>query len=187
MDTANINSITRLRIHSDGDGVRSLIFMQGCPLDCFWCCNPETRYSEKFRTLTTHQLYSYIRGDIPYFLFSKGGITFSGGEPLLWADFIRYFADRYCREFTVDIETSLYSPWEKVKSLIPVIHNWNIDLKVMDESLHEAFTGKKNHIILENIRRLAKEIDPRQIIITYPVIPGYNDTEENIRQMLSFL
>ena len=187
MDTVSINSITRLRIHSDGAGVRSVCFLQGCSLDCFWCCNPETRFGDKFRRLSPRQLYTYIREDVPYYLFSGGGITFSGGEPLVQAEFIRNFAREYCRGFTVDLETSLYASWETVESLIPHIHLWNVDLKVMEESKHREFTAKSNALILENIRRLALQAGPERILITYPVVPGYNDDDINISQMIRFM
>lgn len=187
MENVSINSITRLRIHSDGEGVRSVLFLQGCPLDCFWCCNPETRFGKKYRKLTAHQLYPYIREDIPYFLFSGGGITFSGGEPLLQADFIRHFAMACCRDFTVDIETSLCAPWEAVESLIPHIHTWNVDFKIFDEALHREYTGKSNKQILDNLRCLAWAAGPERVLITYPMVPGYNDSRENIVGMISFM
>lgn len=186
MDTVSINSITRLRIHSDGEGVRSVCFLQGCPLDCFWCCNPETRFGQTYRKLTARQLYSYIREDIPYFLFSGGGITFSGGEPLLHAPFILEFAKEYCSGFTVDLETSLYAPWETVASLLSVVNLWNVDLKVMDDEKHRKFTGKSNERILQNIRGIVGTVGPEKILITYPVIPGYND-DENVMEMIRFM
>jgi len=187
MKEANINSITRLRIHSDGEGVRSVVFMQGCPLDCFWCCNPETRFSESHRRLTTKQLYTYIREDVPYFLFSSGGLTFSGGEPLLWADFIRSFVQRYCSGFAVDVETSLYADWDVIEPLIPLINLWNVDFKVFHPSLHRAYTGQSNEKILDNLRKLACAAGPDRILVTYPVIPGCNDSRENLDSMIIFL
>lgn len=187
METAGIHSITRLRINSDGEGVRSVIFMQGCPLDCFWCCNPETRFGSRFRRLTVQQLYTYIREDIPYYLFSQGGLTFSGGEPLLWSSFIKAFAEEYCREFTVDLETSLYAPWENIEPLIPLVHLWNVDFKVFDSLRHEEYTGKSNVLIVDNLRRLVSAAGPEHILITYPVVPGYNDSQENISRMVDLL
>ena len=89
MLTANIQTITRLRINVDGEGVRSVVFMHHCPLRCFWCCNPETRTGEGYRTLTVRELYGYLKRDVPYFEKSRGGVVFSGGEPLLQADFLK--------------------------------------------------------------------------------------------------
>ena len=86
MESVRVNSITRLRIRCDGQGVRSVVFLQGCPLDCFWCCNPEIRAGDDCKTLTGEQLAAYLRRDVPYFLASGGGITFSGGEPFAQAE-----------------------------------------------------------------------------------------------------
>ena len=187
MLNAPFNSITRLRIHSDGVGVRSVIFMQQCPLSCFWCCNPETRTGEDYRILTPEALYEYIKGDIPYFLASGGGITFSGGEPLLHSDFLREFISTYCQDFAVDIETSLFTTEENLNALIPLIDHWNVDFKVFDEKKHRAFTGVSNQRILENLVLLAENVPPERILITYPVIPGYNDSDENVQSMIRFM
>ena len=77
-----VNSIIRLRINSDGEGVRSVIFLQDCPLSCVWCCNPETRFGNRYKEVTVEQLYELIARDQVYFDSTNGGITFSGGEPL---------------------------------------------------------------------------------------------------------
>lgn len=187
MLTAPFNSITRLRIHSDGVGVRSVIFMQQCPLSCFWCCNPETRTGKDYRVLTPEALYDYIKGDIPYFLASGGGITFSGGEPLLHGAFLREFISNHCHGFAVDVETSLFTDTENLKALIPLIDHWNVDFKVFDEQKHMEFTSVSNRQILDNLALLAQSIPPERILITYPVIPGYNDSDENIRDMIRFM
>lgn len=187
METASINCITRLRIHSDGPGVRSVIFMQGCPLRCFWCCNPETRFGTDYKVLSSSQLFQYILPDIPYYEASGGGVTFSGGEPLLWGSFLAEFLTEYGTGFTADMETSLYADRETIDRLIPLIHQWNIDFKVFHPVSHLSYTGKSNKKILENLRYLASRIPKEQIIITYPVIPGYNDSDQNIRKMMRFL
>lgn len=183
----NINSITRLRINTDGTGVRSVIFMQGCPLNCFWCCNPETRFGTNYKTLNSDTLYRYIRTDIPYFIQSGGGITFSGGEPLQQADFIKDFVQEYCADFAVDIETSLYATSEALEQLIPIIDVWNVDFKIADEASHIHYTGFSNQTILKNLSLLAKRIPAERIIITFPIIPGCNDSLQQLSQMLDFM
>lgn len=187
MEKADVNCIVRLRVDADGEGVRSVIFLQGCPLSCLWCCNPETRFSKDFRTLTAPQLYHCIRGDIPYFVYSGGGVTFSGGEPLLQADFLAGFINAYCEGFHADIETSLHAPREALEQLIPLIDTWNVDFKVADAAKHKAYTGVSNETILHNLRLLAERIPKEKIIITYPVIPGFNDAPEQVEQMMAFL
>lgn len=185
--TANISSITRLRINDDGPGVRSVIFMCGCPLNCVWCCNPEVCASKSFRRLTLDELYNYISGDVVYFVNSGGGVTFSGGEPLLHTDYILEFAHKYCRNFSVALETSLYADEENIKKLCSVVDRWYIDFKVCDEKAHKLYTGVSNERIKSNLRYLSGRIDPKNITITYPLIPNLNATSENLYGMLTFL
>ncbi|MBE7018404.1 MAG: radical SAM protein [Ruminococcaceae bacterium] len=184
---ANIGHITRLRINEDGPGVRSVVFMCACPLNCLWCCNPELCASERFKSLTVDELYSYIAKDVIYFKNSVGGVTFSGGEPLLHTDFIKNFIQKYCKDFSVAIETSLYTDRDTLKKLIPLIDRWYIDFKVFEEKKHLKYTGVSNEIIKENLRYLCEHINQDKITVTYPMIPGYNTTDENLTQMIVLL
>ena len=187
MTSGKINSITRLRIDSDGSGVRSVVFMQGCPLNCFWCCNPETRQKVGYRSLSPEGLYHYIKRDIPYFVYSNGGITFSGGEPLWQADFIKEFGEMYGKGFSVDIETSLYAKKEKLNQTLHLIDVWNVDMKVVDEQEHVKLTGVSNRTILENLAFLADHVSPDRIIITLPIITKYNDAPAQILKVVKLL
>lgn len=186
MESVRVNSITRLRIRCDGQGVRSVVFLQGCPLDCFWCCNPEIRAGDDCKTLTGEQLAAYLRRDVPYFLASGGGITFSGGEPLVWGEFLEGFIPQYCRGFSVDLETCLDAPRQRVEGLIPLVDQWCVDFKMADPEKHREYTGHTNDRILENLTLLADRV-PERILITWPVIPGYNDTDENVTAMIDRL
>ncbi len=187
MLSANIGRIVRLRINEDGPGVRSVIFMCGCPLRCVWCCNPELCLSKQFRTLSAEELYSYIQKDTIYFQNSGGGITFSGGEPLIHTDFIEEFTRIYCKDFSVAIETSLYTDQKNLEKLIPVIDRWYVDFKVADEKNHLDYTGVPNNVIKENLRYLRSRVSPDKITVTYPVIPAYNTSKENLLAMANFL
>lgn len=187
METVRVNSITRLRIRCDGEGVRSVVFLHGCPLDCFWCCNPEIRAGDDYRTLTAEQLWRHLERDLPYFLSSGGGITFSGGEPLVWGAFLEEFIPQYCQGFSVDLETSLDASWHRVENLTPLVNQWCVDFKQADPEMHRQFTGSTNDRILQNLTQLANRIPGERILITWPVIPGYNDSDENIRAMIDWL
>ena len=180
MLTANIQTITRLRINVDGEGVRSVVFMHHCPLRCFWCCNPETRTGEGYRTLTVRELYGYLKRDVPYFEKSRGGVVFSGGEPLLQADFLESFIREYGGKWNADIETSLYAKRETVERLIPLIHAWNVDFKAFDEALHRRYTGVSNVPIHENLRLLSQKAGRENVVITFPMIPEFNTSPEQI-------
>ena len=185
--TANIGNITRLRINEDGPGVRSVIFMCACPLNCVWCCNPVLCLSKRYKTLSADELYTYLAKDILYFKNSGGGITFSGGEPLLYPDFIHEFITKYCKDFSAEIETSLYTAKENLEKLVPLINHWYIDFKVFDEKKHLEYTGVSNETIKANLQYLSSHIDTNKITVTYPVIPGYNTSEENLSRMMGFL
>ena len=187
---AKVNIIVRLRINSDGDGVRTVIFLQDCPLSCVWCCNPETRFGDGYKEVNPEQLYELISRDQIYFDATGGGITFSGGEPLLQSDFIVEFLntyDTYGRLFNCNIETSLFASFETVEKLIPYINDWYVDFKAFDEKLHIAYTGVSNNLIKENIARLSQAVDKRKIIITYPIITGLNDSRDNVDNMIAFM
>ena len=187
MDKANISSITRLRINEDGPGVRSVVFMCGCPLNCVWCCNPEICMSKSFKTLAVDELYAYISKDIPCFVNSGGGVTFSGGEPLLHTDYIKRFINKYCNGFSSALETSLYTDISNVEILYPLIDRWYIDFKVFDEKKHIEYTGVSNEVIKSNLNFLSRNIDKDKITITYPMIPGFNTSDDNLYDMMTFL
>lgn len=187
MRSAKINSIVRLRINSDGKGVRSTVFLQDCPLKCKWCCNPETRFGDGFCSVTPHQLYELIEKDMIYFHATEGGITFSGGEPLLQAEFIKDFLQLHGEKFSTNIETSLFANKEAVEMLIPYIHQWYVDFKHFDDDTHKRYTGVSNKAIKENISLLSDAVDRENIIITFPIIPCINDSCENIANMIAFM
>lgn len=161
--------------------------MYGCPLNCFWCCNPGTRFGSDYKTLTPEALHEYIKRDRIYFKYSNGGITFSGGEPLLYADFIEEYIRKYGMDISVNIETSLFAEINDIKRLIPFIDNWFIDFKVFDKYKHLEYTNKSNDKIKENIAFLSGSIDSSKIVITYPIISEYNTSKANIDSMINFL
>ena len=186
-DTLRVASMTRLRIGSDGEGVRTVAFLYGCPLNCFWCCNPETRFGDGYRELTQEQLYDCIRRDIPYFRATGGGITFSGGEPLIQARSLIPFIRERCEGFGVDLETSLQGDPEDIRALAGCVGQWNVDMKCPDPERHRRYTGMSHRRILENLRLLAELVPPERILITYPMIPGFNDRRRDLRQMADIM
>ncbi len=182
-----VNSIIRLRINSDGEGVRSVVFLQNCPLSCVWCCNPETRCGNKYKEVNVEQLYDLIARDQIYFDATGGGITFSGGEPFAQIEFVKDFLIKYSDLFTCNIETSLYTSFEHIESIIPFINEWYIDFKLFDESKHIEYTGVSNQIIKQNLKFLASKIDTAKIIVAFPIITGINDSVENVENMINFM
>lgn len=182
-----VATIIRLRIGSDGEGVRSVVFLYGCPLSCKWCCNPETRFGGNYQSVTPKQLLELVLRDEIYFLESGGGITFSGGEPLMQYPFIREFARLVQGRFSIDMETSLYAPREALEALLPVVNRWNIDCKAPTEQTHLAYTGVPREVIRENLRWLSRQVSPDRITLTWPIVPGYTDGDDQLEDVISLL
>ena len=126
-----------------------------------------------------------ILSDMPYYRRSGGGVTLSGGETLCQSEFAAEILS-LCKENGINtaVETTLNAPYEKIEALMPLVDLWLVDLKHMDEKKHKEYTAWDNRRILENIRRAAEA--GANIIIRTPVVPGFNDTEEEIRAIAKF-
>ena len=139
------------------------------------------------RSYTADELLREILADKPFYRTSGGGVTFSGGECLLQADFLADLA-RKCKEngVHVAVDTAGCVPWESIAKLIPFADLFLFDVKAADEELHKNGTGVSNKIILKNLRRLSAESEC-EIIVRVPVIGGYNDSEEEMAAIAALL
>ena len=162
-----------------GDDMQFL--REGC-LACGKCADacPSLALSLCGEGKTVDALFDDINKDRHYYLSSGGGVTFSGGECLLYPEYVAEIAKR-CRENAIHtaIESAFHVPWENVEAVIPFIDLFFADLKIPDSQKHKRFTGKDNVQIIENIRRLSEVAE--NIILRIPVIPGVNDTPEHFR------
>lgn len=133
------------------------------------------------RQITADQVLAEVIRDLPFYIQSGGGVTFSGGEPLLQPDFLRDLL-RKCREQELHtvVDTSGCAPWETLNNLKEYVDLFLYDLKVIDEERHIQYTGVSNRLILSNLRNLAANGHP--VTIRIPLIPGLNDDEDNLRQ-----
>ena len=184
---AEIAGVSRLRIAVDGEGVTTLVGFMTCPLRCRYCLNPQTLTADcPHRELTPEQLYEEIRKDELYFLATGGGVTFGGGEPLLRPDFIRAFRSLCGPEWKLNAETSLNVPEENVKSLMPVIDHWMIDIKDMDPDIYRSYTGRDNARVRANLALLADAGLADRCTLRIPLIPDFN-TEENRKKSIKEL
>ena len=180
--TAPIVACSRHRMLVDGQGVTTLVCFHGCPLRCHWCLNPFTLNPDtKKEILTPRELYEKVRIDELYFLSTGGGVTFGGGEPLLYSDFIQEFRKICGSDWHLCAETSLNIPWEDVSKAAEVIDHFYIDCKDTDPDIYHRYTGQDNARMLSNLRRLLKIADPEHITVRIPLIPEFNTKEDQIR------
>ena len=200
-----IFDIKHFAVH-DGPGIRQTIFFKGCPLNCWWCHNPESQKMQpekhirinkldgkEFKKeesigykITTDKLFNIIRGDQVFFEESDGGVTFSGGEPLMQADFLCEILS-LCKKEGIHtcIDTTGYGTYEKIKKVAELADCFLFDIKLIDHNLHQQFTGVPVDGIIENLNWLDKS--GQKVILRFPVIPGITDTKKNISEIKHLL
>lgn len=185
--TAPVIACSRHRMQTDGKGITTLVCFHGCPLRCKWCINPFSFSPDTRRTdMTPQELFDKVRVDDLYFLATGGGITFGGGEPLLYASFLQEFC-RLCGDhWHLCAETSLAVPWENVAVAAECIDVFYVDCKDTDPEVYLKYTGRNNQLVIENLKKLLQLIGPQRIIVRVPLIPDYN-TEKQRQKSRDFL
>ncbi len=201
-----IFDLKKFALH-DGPGIRTTVFFKGCPLDCWWCHNPEARkpqieslclkrslsesddvsHGETVgRRVTVDELMVEIMKDEVFYDQSGGGVTFSGGEPLMQVEFLRelLLASR-SRGLHTTVDTSGYAPAEAFDRIDCLVDLFYYDLKIIDEATHQKYTGMSNRLILENFERLCQNGNRVQVRI--PMIPGITDTDDNLEDTVRFI
>lgn len=233
-------NIMRFSLH-DGPGLRTTVFLKGCPLSCWWCHNPESQSARPQVMYAAHhcigcgdcvpacahgalrfnngpvrdpdlclqcgecaaqcltdarryvgewmgveEVVRQLRRDIVFFDQSGGGVTFSGGEPLMQPDFLEA-ALRACRAEGIHaaLDTCGFARPETLGRILPLADLVLFDLKLVDPERHQQVTGVSNHVILENLSLLVKAATP--LIVRIPVVPGVNDDEQNLCESLELL
>lgn len=236
---AMISDIKRFAVH-DGDGIRTTVFLKGCPLKCVWCHNPESidfkpqlAYYEnkciscgecvfvcpsgahkitqeghiferdlcvacgkceisclgqalKFygKEMTVDELLPILLEDKDFYETSGGGVTLSGGECLMQADFCAELLQMLKKEgINTAVDTCGYVPKESIDKVLPYTDTFLYDIKAIDENVHIKCTGKSNRLILENIKYI-DSLD-KSIEVRIPYVPNYNDNQ--IKQIADFL
>lgn len=179
---APIIGIERHRIPIDGNGVTTLVGFYGCPLRCKYCLNPQSWNPEhQPRVFTTESLYDRVKIDQLYFLATGGGITFGGGEPLLYPDFIFEFRKLCGPEWNLTLETALNVPMDNLQRLAPAINDYIIDIKDMSPDIYRRYTDKDNTVVKENLQWLINQNITEHITIRIPHIPNFNTDEDIAR------
>jgi len=235
LTTGIIFDVKKFSIH-DGPGIRTTVFLKGCPLQCSWCHNPEGQdprpqllyrpdrclgcgecipvcpkgairldgdgvatdseacslcgacvevcYAEARemvgRQVTVSEVLAEVEQDIAFYDQSGGGVTFSGGEPLLQPEFLLLLL-RACkeREIHTAVDTCGHSDWQPLDDIREYVDVFLYDLKLIDDEKHRQFTGVSNQSSLRNLQALSQQGE--NIILRVPVVPRVNDDEENLR------
>ena len=235
-------NIERFAIH-DGEGIRTTVFFQGCPLHCLWCANPESQtIGKKIMFLSARcvgcgtcaagcpqqaiqmlngqahiqrdtcircghcadvcphgavsvsgtwmdwkEIFQIVIRDRAYYQRTDGGLTLSGGEALLHADRLLPMLEK-CREqgISVAVETCGHVPAENVQMVLPWIDQFLFDVKAVDEKAFRQYTGGDLNLVLSNFHLIAAS-SPGKITARIPVIPQFNQDENSMRKIFSFV
>lgn len=239
---ATIFDIKRFAVH-DGHGIRTTLFLKGCPLDCIWCHNPEGKSPnvqlgylahkctycgtcaavcennvhsfsnthfhqlnrEKCRLcgkcvercpsgalqiygkeVTIDEVFPKLLEDRAFYECSEGGVTLSGGEPLMQPDFCVELLSKLKKEgINTAVDTCGFVSLEVIEKIIPYTDTFLYDIKQMNSEKHKKLTGQPNELILSNLRYISE--NNAQIEIRIPFIPGYNNDELNLKSCGEFL
>jgi pyruvate formate lyase activating enzyme len=187
MNPVSFIGIGRNRLATDGEGVTTLVAFWGCPLSCKYCLNPQSLSEESVkRVFTAEELYNLVRIDELYFLATGGGITFGGGEPCLYTDFIKEFRNICGEKWCITLETSLNVPLENIKALYSSVNEYIVDIKDMNNKIYKAYTGKDNTLPVANLKWLIKQGKADNIRVRVPLIQNFN-TEKDTKRTISAL
>lgn len=192
-----VTNVQRFSLH-DGPGIRTTIFLKGCSLRCPWCSNPENinGQCEQYikngihglygKYVTCNELYEEILKDEVYYSNNLGGVTFSGGEPLLQIrTYEPLLKELKNRNIHIAVETSLFVSDECLQIALKYIDLFYVDIKILDKKRCHMILGGNFDTYRNNVRCLFGS--NKKIICRIPVVRGYTDDEENIREVICFL
>ena len=237
--TGTVFDMQRFSLH-DGPGIRTIVFLKGCPLHCRWCSNPESQNNSpivmykksdcfkcgrcisvckvgaisfdnethidrekctgcgectnvcpsgalvlKGKTMTIQQAIKELKKDATIFRRSDGGVTLSGGEPLVQHDFASQLL-LACKSqgWNTAIETTGFGSSEAIEKVIPYVDTVLLDIKHIDPYTHKKFTGISNEVILKNAKRISQIT---KTVVRVPIIPGFNYSYKDIEDIAKFV
>lgn len=176
---APILGVERLRIGTDGDGITTLVGFYRCPLHCKYCINQKCHEKPNiYNYLAAEQVYMKVSIDNIYFQYSGGGITFGGGEPLLYPEYIIDFKKYSNPGWQINIETSLNVKIDNLKRIIPIVSSFIVDIKDMNPAIYEEYTGVTNKLLVSNLEYLSSLGLQNRVLIRIPLIRGFNTLED---------
>lgn len=177
--TAPVSTYARHRMGIDGQGVTTLVCFHGCILRCAWCINSFALNPDSGRQMMTpSQLYEKLKIDELYFLATNGGVTFGGGEPLLYADFIKEFRNCCGKDWHICAETSLAVSSDKVKLAAECVDMFYVDVKDTNPEIYSHYTGGDCGLMLNNLKELLRQVTPERVVVRLPHIPKFNTDED---------
>ncbi|WP_159523083.1 4Fe-4S cluster-binding domain-containing protein [Sunxiuqinia indica] len=168
----------------DGPGIRTAVFLQGCPLRCIWCHNPETQQMKigQFgsRVVELSEVVAECKKDLAYYNVSGGGVTISGGEPLMQPLFtLKFLQELKKAGIHTALDTSGYASRTIVEKTLLFTDLYLFDYKVTDPLSHSELTKRPLKGILDNLEFLLK--NKASVILRCPLVPGVNDQEEHLQ------
>lgn len=181
------------RIHSvescgtvDGPGLRFVVFLQGCAMRCAYCHNPDTWKLNGGTEKSVDELLEEAKGYLPYMKFSNGGVTLSGGEPLLQPDFVLEFFKK-CKEAGIHttLDTSGSVKPANLNEILEVTDLILLDIKHINEEKHKEITGLSNHNTLNFAKLLNEKGIP--VWIRHVLVPGLSTDEKDLSDLGDFL
>ena len=240
-------NIQQFTVH-DGPGIRTMVFLKGCPLRCWWCSNPESQKTLPELAYNSHkcigitecmhcievcvagaikkdhenrimidrelcndcldcakvcpskalntfgnlmsidQVLKVVEDESIFHSRSGGGITLSGGEPFMQAEFsLGLLKEAKKRRMNTAMETSGYTVWENLEVACRHLNTILFDIKSIDDRKHTEFTGVSNKLILENFERMCRNFPELSILVRTAIVPGFNDTEEDVCAIVDFI
>ena len=181
----HVFDVQRFSIH-DGPGIRTTVFLAGCPLRCAWCQNPEGFGTRQAPALSAEAVIAEVLKDRDYYALSGGGLTVSGGEPLLHLGAAKALLEEGKRHLLhTCVQTSGAVPQQNIRAVLGLVDLFQFDLKHMDPARHQAFTGAGNGRILENAALLIER--GANVQFRMPLVPGINDGADNLGAVARFL
>ena len=179
--TGRVFEVREFCVH-DGPGPRTTVFLQGCPLRCTWCQNPEGQAADGGREVAVAEIAAEILKTADFLVAAGGGVTFSGGEPLVQGDFVLALAERLAAaepRLTFAIETSGYAASADYRRVIAKMDFVYQDVKFADPREYRRWTGVDGELVFENLAWLKTAGVP--YVVRMPMLPGVNDSEASKR------
>ncbi len=246
LDSLLVNDVQKQAFH-DGSGIRTVIFLKGCPLRCKWCCNPESQketpeiiyrrqkcigreecglcrkgeegkciyfdrdgrarvdftripddlqwtnicptgaISIEGKRMKIDELLDIVEQDTVLHKSGKGGVTLSGGEPLMQENLVLFLKRARARRINTAIETCGYANRKKLLEAAGYLDRIFYDIKSLDDTKHKIFTGVSNKVIIENLQALCEAFPKKHITVRTPIVPGFNENKSDLKDIKKFV